>query len=61
MSGPEDPRPGADWDSFRAARESFFARVRPEAMEDPPSSLCPEGVPDEWTSGCGDARVADED
>ena len=46
--GPEDPRPGSDWESFRAARERFLARVRPEAMDDPPESLCPEVVPEEW-------------
>jgi hypothetical protein len=30
--GPDDPRPGADWASFQAARERFFARVRPQAI-----------------------------
>jgi hypothetical protein len=48
--GPEDPRPGGDWDAYRAARERFFSVVRPEAMEDPPASICPDGVPEAWTS-----------
>jgi hypothetical protein len=58
--GPEDPRPGADWDAFRAARERFFSTARPEAMEDPPPSICPDGVPGEWTAahGEGDPDVA---
>jgi hypothetical protein len=30
--GPDDPRPGADWASFQAARERFFAQVRPQAI-----------------------------
>ena len=48
--GPEDPRPAADWDAFRAARERFFSTARPEAMEDPPQSRCPDGVPEAWWS-----------
>jgi hypothetical protein len=48
VSGPEDPRPGADWDSFRAARQRFLARVRPEAMDDPPGAICPDEVPVMW-------------
>jgi hypothetical protein len=51
VSGPEDPRPDADWNAFRAARDRFFARVRTEAMDDPPESGCPEVVPNEWTAG----------
>lgn len=57
MSGPEDPRPDQDWDAFRAARDRFFARVRPEAMEDPPPSLCPEGLPEGWTVDPGEPRT----
>ncbi len=30
--GPDDPRPGADWASYQAARERFFARVRPQVI-----------------------------
>jgi hypothetical protein len=48
VSGPEDPRPGADWETFRSARERFFARVRPEAMDDPPAAVCPDALPEEW-------------
>lgn len=44
----DDARPGAGWDAFRAARDRFFARVRPEAMDDPPPSPCPDGPPREW-------------
>ncbi len=51
VSGPDDPRPDADWNAFRAARDRFFARVRAEAMVNPPESVCPEVVPDEWTAG----------
>jgi hypothetical protein len=50
VSGPEDPRASADWEAFRAARDLFFARVRPEAMDEPPTSLCPDAPPAEWTS-----------
>lgn len=50
VSGPEDPRPGADWDAFRAARDRFFAQVRAEAMEEPPRSVCPDVAPDDWTA-----------
>jgi hypothetical protein len=50
VSGPEDPRPAADWDAFRAARERFFSRARPEAMTEPPPSICPETLPQEWTA-----------
>jgi hypothetical protein len=49
VSGAEDLRPGYDWASFRAARERFLARVRPEAMDDPVPSLCPDEVPALWT------------
>ena len=48
MSGLDDPHPAADWDSFRAARNRFLARVRPEAMDDPPDPVCPEAPPEEW-------------
>ncbi len=48
--GPEDPRPGTDWHAFRAARDRFFAKVRPEAMDDPPELVCPDSPPKEWTS-----------
>lgn len=61
MSGPEDPRPGSDFESFRAARDRFFARVRPEAMDDPPSSLCPDAVPIEWPTGPEGFEAPDED
>jgi hypothetical protein len=62
VSGPEDPRPGADWETFRSARDRFFARVRPEAMDDPPASMCPGVVPDEWMLGSGHgAQVFDEE
>ncbi len=49
MSGLEDPRPEASWDAFREARERFFARVRPEAMDHPPQPLCPNVWPLQWT------------
>jgi hypothetical protein len=48
VTGPEDPRPGADWDAFRAARDRFLARVRPESMDDPPPLICPDAVPEVW-------------
>ena len=48
MTGPDDPRPGSDFAAFRAARDRFFARVRPEAMDDPPQSICPDAIPEEW-------------
>ena len=54
MSGPDDPYPGADWESFRAARERFLARVRPEAMDEPPAPVCPDQVPDEWPATAPD-------
>ena len=50
MSGPDDPRPGYDWDSYCSARDRFFARVRPQSMRNPPYPPCPEGVPEEWTA-----------
>ena len=53
MSGPDDPRPGYDWDSFCAARDRFFARVRPQAMRNPPPTPCPDSVPEEWTQKHG--------
>lgn len=53
----DEPRPGADWDAFRAARNRFFARVRPEAMDDPPPSICPDGPPHEWTAECRHTAV----
>ena len=58
--GPEDPRPGSDWDAFRAARERFLARVRPEAMDDPPESLCPDVLPAEWLRPSGEEKAADD-
>ena len=57
MSGLEDPCPEASWDAFREARERFFSRVRPEAMDDPPPSVCPDRLPLEWTMGGDDAAV----
>lgn len=33
MSGFEEPGPLADWAAFRAARDRFFAQVRPEAVK----------------------------
>ena len=46
--GPGDPPPASDWESLRAARNRFFARVRPEAMDDPPPSTCPDAPLEEW-------------
>ena len=55
MSALEDPFPAGDWESFRAARDRFFAKVRPEAMDDPPPSICPDALPEGWMSdGRGD-------
>jgi hypothetical protein len=48
VSALEDPFPTGDWESFRAARDRFFAKVRPEAMDDPPASICPDALPEEW-------------
>lgn len=48
MSALDDPRRGADWDAFRAARDRFFARVRPEAMDVPSVAVCPDAPPEEW-------------
>ena len=59
MSGIEDPRRG-DWDAFRAARDRFFAAVRPEAMDDPPASVCPDLVPAEWLGPSGEEKAADD-
>lgn len=53
MSGLDDPFPVSDWDSFRAARDRFFARVRPEAMDEPPASICPDAPPDRWPEESG--------
>ena len=62
MRGLEDPYPAGDWESFRAARDRFFARVRPEAMDDPPPSLCPDALPADLREGIDDeARTPDED
>jgi hypothetical protein len=49
VSGPEHPFAVGDWESFRAARDRFFAKVRPEAMDDPPASVCPDALPAEQT------------
>jgi hypothetical protein len=35
VSGPEDPRPGYDWASYRAARDRYLASIRPQAVPDP--------------------------
>ena len=59
VSGPEDLRPGYDWASFRAARERFLARVRPEAMDEPVPSPCPDGVPAEWTRAAEEVEGSD--
>lgn len=48
MSGIDDPIPEVDWNAFRAARDRFLARVRPEAMDAPPPSTCPAEPPAEW-------------
>jgi hypothetical protein len=48
VSGLDDPCPAGDWESFRAARNRFLARVRPEAMDDPPDPVCPEAPPAQW-------------
>jgi hypothetical protein len=61
VSALEDPFPAGDWESFRAARDRFLARVRPEAMDDPPASVCPGVVPKGWTSEAGQEHVVDED
>ena len=52
--GPEDLRPESDLDALRAARDRFFATVRPGAMDDPPVSLSPDSPPEGWTSDGGD-------
>jgi hypothetical protein len=49
VSALEDPFPMGDWESYRAARARFFALVRPEAMDDPPESPCPDAPPAEWS------------
>jgi len=59
VSGSEDPRPCCDWASFRAARERFLARVRPEAMDEPVPSPCPDGVPAGWTRAATDVEGSD--
>ena len=59
VSGIEDPRAGCDWASFRAARERFLARVRPEAMDEPVPSPCPDGIPAEWTRAAKDGDESD--
>jgi hypothetical protein len=38
-----------DWIAFRAARDRFFAQVRPEAMEQPARSPSGDVVPEEST------------
>jgi hypothetical protein len=42
MSGFEEPGPRADWAAFRAARDRFFAQVRPEAIKSPPVPMTVE-------------------
>lgn len=59
MSGPEDPRPDSDWRAFRAARDRFFAKARPQAMDEPPVPICPDAIPDSWPEGCDDRTTAD--
>ena len=40
MSGPDDLLwPGLDYAAFRAARERFFALVRPAALQKPPAAF----------------------
>jgi len=56
VSDPDDLlQPGLDYAAFRAARERFFALVRPEAMQDPPA-LCPNTLPREWTTERGEPQ-----
>ena len=56
MSSPEDPPLGADWSSFRAARDRFFAQLRPEAMDGPPPAICPDAPPIDWMGPDGLSR-----
>ena len=42
-----------------AARERFLARVRPEAMDEPVPSQCPDGVPAEWTRAAEEVEGSD--
>lgn len=58
MSGAGDPFPIGDWESFRAARDRFFAKARPEAMDEPPPSICPDAPLAEW-SGIDESRRGD--
>lgn len=51
MSDLDGPMNDADWEAFRAARERFFAAVRPEAMEEPPHGECPDAPPEDWPAG----------
>ncbi len=59
VSDSGDPWPGYDWASFRAARERFLARVRPEAMDEPVPSPCPDGVPAEWIRAVKEVEESD--
>ena len=59
VSGSEAPWTGGDWAAFRAARERFLARVRPEAMDEPVPSPCPDGVPAEWTRAAEEVEGSD--
>ena len=60
MSGLDDPYPQGDWEAYRAARNRFLARVRPEAMDDPPPSLCPDAPPKEWLPAASEAEADTE-
>jgi hypothetical protein len=61
VSGFEEPGPPADWAAFRAARDRFFARVRPDAVEgafvsppaDGPEAVRPGPAPAAATPAAG--------
>jgi hypothetical protein len=58
VSDLDDPFAAGDWQCFRAARDRFLARVRPEAMDDPPPRVCPDALPEGWRDA--DERAPDQ-
>ncbi len=56
MSGPEDPRPGYDWDAYRAARDAYLARFRRQADEGEAAPTWTDGGPQSEGEGTDPAQ-----
>jgi hypothetical protein len=54
MSAPDQQLP-PDWEAFKAARDRFYIRVRPEALPDARPSPCPDTLPQDWIGSRGDS------